>query len=200
VPFILVVGPASPAQSVKNLVDIAKAQPGKLKFGFAGKGGFNHIVGEMFQSQAGVQLVPVGYKGLNEVVTDIAGGHIDLGFPTPGESLGLINAGRVRALAVTGPRRLAALPSVPTIGEAGFPQGQLLGWGGLCAPAGTPNSVIRMLNEQTNAALMSGPVKADLERRGYEIVANSAEDFAAYIRAEISRIGGVVNQLGIRPE
>jgi len=200
VPFILVVGPASPAQSVSSLVDIAKAQPGKLKFGFAGKGGFNHIVGELFQYQAGVQFVPVGYKGLNEVVTDIAGGHIDIGFPTPGESLSLINAGRVRALAVTGPRRLAALPNVPTIAEAGFPQGQLLGWGGLCAPAGTPSSVIRTLNEQTLAALLSASVKADFERRGYEIVPNSAEEFASFIKAEIIRIGGIVNQLGIRPD
>jgi tripartite-type tricarboxylate transporter receptor subunit TctC len=200
VPFILIVGSASPAQSVKNLVDIAKTQPGKLKFGFAGKGGFNHIVGEQFQAQAGVQFVSVGYKGLNEVVTDVAGGHIDLGFPTPGESLSLINAGRVRALAVTGPRRLPALPNVPTIGDAGFPQGQLVGWGGLCAPAGTPSSVVKLLNEQTLAVLMSASVRADFERRGYEIVPNSAEDFAGFIKSEITRIGGLVNQLGIRPE
>jgi tripartite-type tricarboxylate transporter receptor subunit TctC len=200
VPFILVVGSASPMQSVKNLVDLTKTQPGKLRFGFAGKGGFNHIVGELFQHQAGVQFVPVGYKGLNEVVIDVAGGHIDLGFPTPGESLGLINAGRLRALTVTGPRRLPALPSVPTIGEVGLPQGQLLGWGGLCAPAGTPDSIVRGLNEQTLAALMSPSVKADFERRGYEIVPNSAEDFARFIKSEISRIAAVVDQLGIRPE
>jgi tripartite-type tricarboxylate transporter receptor subunit TctC len=200
VPFILIVGPSSTAQSVKNLVDIAKAQPGKLKFGFAGKGGFNHIVGELFQHHADVQFVPVGYKGLNEVVTDIAGAHIDLAFPTPGESLGLINAGRVRALAVTGPRRLAALPNVPTIGEAGYPSVQLLGWGGLCAPAATPSSVIRMLNEQTLAALTSAPVKADFERRGYEIVSNSADDFAGFIKSEIARIGETVDQLGVRPD
>ncbi len=185
VPFILIVGPTFAVQSVKNLVDIAKAQPGKLKFGFAGKGGFNHIVGELFQYQAGVQFVSVGYKGLNEVVTDVAGAHIDLAFPTPGESLGLINAGRVRALAVTGPRRLAALPSVPTIGEAGFPQVQLLGWGGLCAPAATPSSLIRTLNEQTLAALMSASVKADFERRGYEIVPNTAEDFGGFITVSL---------------
>lgn len=200
VPFILVVSPSSPAQSVKDLVDLAKAQPGKLRFGFGGKGGFNHIAGELFQSQAGVQFVPVVYKGLNEVVTDVAGGHIDIGFPTPGESLGLINAGKVRALGITGPQRLAALPSVPTLGEAGFPQGQLLGWGGLCAPAGTPSSVIKVLNEETNSALMIASVKADFERRGYQIMPNSAQDFAAYIKSEISRIRAIVDQLGIRPE
>jgi len=200
VPFILVVSPTLPAQSVKALVDIAKAQPGKLKFGFGTRGGFNHIVGEMFQHQAGVQFVPVAYKGLNEVVTDIAGNHVDLGFPTPGESLGLINAGRLRPLAITGHRRLAVLPAVPTIGEAGYPQGQLLGWGGLCAPAGTPRSVIGTLNEQTMAALMTPSVKADFERRGYEIVPNSPEDFTGFIKSEIARITAIVSELGIRPE
>jgi tripartite-type tricarboxylate transporter receptor subunit TctC len=199
-PFILIVGSGSQLQSVKALIDLAKTQPGKLKFGFAGKGGFNHIVGELFQSHAGVEFVPVVYKGLNEVVTDVAAGHIDLGFPTPGESLGLIYGGRVRALAIAGPRRLAALPNVPTIGEAGFPQSQLLGWGGLCAPAGTPESVIKILNAQTNAALMMTSVKGDFERRGYEIVPNTPEEFAAYIKSQISRVGGIVNQLGIRPE
>jgi tripartite-type tricarboxylate transporter receptor subunit TctC len=200
VPFILVVNPTSSTQSVRTLVDLAKTQPGTLKFGFAGKGSFNHIVGELFQSQAGIQFVPVTYKGLNEVVADVAGGHIDLGFPTPGESLGLITAGRVRALAITGPRRLAALPGVPTIGEVGFPQGQLLGWGGLCAPAGTPSPVIKRLNEQTIAALMNTSVKSDFERRGYEIVPNTPDEFGSFIKAEIYRIDGVVNQLGIRPE
>ena len=201
VPFILVVNPGLSVHSVKNLVDIAKTQPGQLKFGFASVGGYNHIAGELFQHQTGTQFVSVGYNGLNEVVTDVAGAHIDLGFPTPGESLGLINAGKVRALAVTGPRRLAALPDVPTIGEAGFPQGQLLGWGGLCAPAGTPDSIVTTLNEQqTLAALMSASVKSDFERRGYEIVANSPEEFAGFIKTEIRRISGIVNQLGIRPE
>ena len=200
VPFILVVSPTLPAHSVNSLIDMAKAQPRKLKFGFGTRGGFNHIVGEMLQQQAGVQFVPVAYKGLNEVVTDIAGGHIDLGFPTPGESLGLINAGKLRPLAITGHRRLPALPDVPTIGEAGFPQGQLLGWGGLCAPAGTPKPIVSTLNEQTMAALMMPSVKADFERRGYEIVPNSPEDFAGFIKSEIARITVIVNQLGIRPE
>jgi hypothetical protein len=169
------------------LIELAKAKSEKLRFGFGGKGGFNHIVGELFQQQAQLQFVAVAYKGLNEVVTDVAGGHIDLGFPTPGESLSLINAGRVRALAITGPRRLAALPNVPTMGEAGFPQTQLLGWGGLCAPAGTPAPVIKILNEQTLTIMMSASVKADFERRGYEIAPNSAQEFAGFIKAEITR-------------
>ena len=200
VPFVLVVNPALPVQSVKNLVDLAKSQPGKLRFGYAGAGSFNHIAGEMFQHQAGIRFVPVAYKGLNEVITDVAGGHLDIGFPTPGESLGLISAGRVRALAITGSRRLPVLPDVPAVGEAGFPQAQLLGWGGLCAPAGTPDSIIRTLNEQILAALLTASVKSDFERRGYIIASNSPEDFAAFIRAEIARIAAVVDQLGIRPE
>lgn len=200
VPFILVVSPDLPAQSVNALVDIAKAQPGKLKFGFGTRGGFNHIVGEMFQHQAGVQFVPVTYKGLNEVVTDIAGNHVDLGFPTPGESLGLINAGRLRPLAITGHRRLPVLPNVPTIGEAGYPKGQLLAWGGLCAPAGTPRPVIGTLNEHTMTVLMTPSVKTDFERRGYEIVPNSPEDFGEFIRSEISRITAIAGELGIHPQ
>ena len=200
VPFVLVVNPALPVHSVKSLVDIAKTQPGKLKFGFAGAGSFNHIAGELFQHQAGIQFVPVPYKGLNEVITDVAGGHLDVGFPTPGESFGRISSGRVRALAVTGSRRLPALPDVPTIGEAGFPRGQLLGWGGLCAPAGTPDSVIKTLNEHVLTALLVASVKSDFERRGYAIASNSPEDFAAFIKTEITRIGAIVDELGIRPE
>jgi tripartite-type tricarboxylate transporter receptor subunit TctC len=200
VPFIVVVNPSAPVTSIKDFVNLAKANPGKLKFGFAGAGGYNHIAGELFQHLAGIQLVPVAYKGLNEVITDVAGAHIDVGFPTPGESLPMIAAGRLRALAVTGPRRLAALPNVATIAEAGFPEGELLGWGGTCAPAGTPPEVIKKLNEQTLAALFSPQLKSDFERRGYELRRTSPEDFRAFITSEIARIGKLVQQLGIRAQ
>jgi tripartite-type tricarboxylate transporter receptor subunit TctC len=198
VPFVLAVNPALPVQSVKELVALAKSRPGKVRIGFAGAGSFNHIVGEMFAREAGIQLLPVPYKGLNQMVTDLIGDHIDIGFPSPGESMPLIEAGRVHALAITGPRRLAALPQVPTMAEAGFPRSELLGWGGLCAPAGTPPAVIKRLNEETLAAYLSPSIKRKLERQGYEIANNSPGDFDAFIKEQIARIAKIVDELGIR--
>ena len=198
VPFVLAVSPALPVQSVKELVALAKTRPGKIRIGFAGVGSFNHIVGEMFAHEAGIELLPVPYKGLNQIVTDLIGNHIDIAFPSPGESLPVIQAGRLRAMAITGPKRLAELPQVPTMNEAGFPGSVLLGWGGLCAPAGTPASVIKRLNEETLAVYLSPSVKSKLQGQGYEITNNSPEEFGAFIRDQIARITKIVNELGIR--
>ena len=200
VPFVFAVNPVLPVESVKDLAGFARTHPGKVRFGFAGVGSFNHIAGELFAHEAGIQLLPVPYKGTNQVVTDLIGDHIDIGFPTPGESLPLIMAGRLRAFAITGPRRLPALPQVPTIGEAGFPGSELLGWGGLCAPAGTPGSVIKKLNEQTLAVYLSPAVKGEIERQGYEIASNTPQEFGAFIKQEIGRVTKFVKELGIRAE
>ena len=198
VPFVLAVNPALPVHSVKELIALAKASPGKIRIGFAGVGSFNHLVGEMFTHEAGIQLLAVPYKGLNEIVTDLIGGHIDIAFPSPGESVPLIEGGRLRAIATTGTRRPAALPQVPTMSEAGFPGSVLLGWGGLCAPAGTPVSVIKRLNEETLAVYLSPSIKSKLERQGYEITNNSPEEFGTFIRDQITLVTKIVHDLGIR--
>lgn len=200
VPFILVVNLQLSANTVGDLVATAKSKPGKLRMGFASIGSFNHIVGELFQLQTGTDFLGVPYKGLNEVITDVAGGHIDAGFPTPGESLSMITAGRLKALMVTSTRRLPLLPAVPSAVEVGLRDSVLLGWGGLCAPAGTPTSVVKVLNEHTLAAVLAQPMRADLERIGYELGENSPDQFGQFIRAEIQRIANLVKQRGVRVE
>ena len=200
VPFILVVNSQLPVNSVKDLIALAKSKPGGLRMGFAGIGSFNHIVGELFQHQTSTEFLAVPYKGTNEVITGVVGGHIDLGFPTPGESLPMIADGRLRALMVTNTKRLPALPNVPSAVELGLRDSVLLGWGGLCVPAGTPPAAVKALNEHTLSAILAQPMRSDLERSGYEIEANNPEAFAQFMRSEIQRIGDLVRQRGIHAE
>ena len=200
VPFILVANPQLPVNSVADLVAFARANPGKLKMGFAAVGSFNHIAGELFQLQTNTVFTAVPYKGLNEVITDVAGGHIDVGFPTPGESTSMITAGRLKALMITSTKRLPLLPTVPSAVEVGLLDNVLFGWGGLCVPAGTPASVIKVLNEQTLAAVLAQPLRAELEKIGYEVGQNTSEQFAQFVRGEIQHIRNLAKQRGIQIE
>jgi tripartite-type tricarboxylate transporter receptor subunit TctC len=132
-------------------------------------------------------------------MTDVMGGHIDMGFPTPGESLPLIKANRLRAMAITGLRRLPSLPDIPTFGEAGFPGTELLGWGGLCAPASTPAPIVSKLNELSLAVYLDPKVRPDLERQGYEVGSNTPSEFTAFIQQEITRVTRLAKELQIQP-
>lgn len=200
VPFVLLVNPSLPVRTVGDLTALAKAQPHKLRYGSAGLATFTHIVGELFAHQTGVKLIHVPYKGGAPAMTDVMGGHIDLLFSTPPDALPHIKAGRLRALAITSAHRLAALPDVPTMAESGVREGELLGWGGLCAPSGTPQAVIEKLNAEALAAYLSPSVKAELEQQGYEVAPNTPEEFAQFIKADITRTVALVKRFGIRPE
>lgn len=200
VPLILAINPTSPLRSIAEVTTVARAKPGSLRYGTAGIATLAHIAGELLAHQTGVKLTHVPYKGTAPAVTDAIGGHVDMVFMTTLEGLPQIRAGRLRALAVTGVRRVTALPQTPTMAESGVIEGELLAWFGLCAPRGVPSAVIKKLNAEAMAAYLSPNVKADLERQGYELVANTPEEFAQFIRADRARIAALVKQFGIRPE
>lgn len=131
---------------------------------------------------------------------DAIGGHVDMVYTSPVEALPQVNAGRLRAVAITGRRRIVALPNVPTMAESGVQDAEILSWGGLCARKGTPPAVIKKLNGETLSAYLAPSVKTDLEMQGVEVVANTPEEFADFIKADIVRTVTLVKKLGIRAE
>ena len=186
-PNILVVNPKLPINTVAELIAAAKAEPGKLTYGTPGIGTSPHLCMELFKSMAGVDLQHVPYKGTAAAVTDIIGGQIDVAFATALTAKPLIDAGRLRALAVSGPRRSDALPNVPPVAEAGVPGYEAMQWYGLLAPAGTPAAVIERVHAQTIVALRSPEMKARLAADGAEPLGTTPAEFGAYIKRELDK-------------
>jgi tripartite-type tricarboxylate transporter receptor subunit TctC len=186
-PNILVVNPKLPINSVADLIAAAKAQPGKLTYGTPGVGTSPHLCMELFKSMAGVDLQHVPYKGTAAAVMDIIGGQIDVAFATALTAKPLIDAGRLRALAVSGPRRIAALPNVPPVAEAGVPGYEAMQWYGLLAPAGTAPAIIERVHAEAMVALRSPEMKARLAADGAEPLGTTPAEFGAYIKRELEK-------------
>ena len=186
-PNILVVNPKLPINTVAELIAAAKAEPGKLTYGTPGIGTSPHLCMELLKSMAGVDLQHVPYKGTAAAVTDIIGGQIDVAFATALTAKPLIDAGRLRALAVSGPRRSDALPNVPPVAEAGVPGYEAMQWYGLLAPAGTPTAVVERVHAQAIVALRSPEMKARLAADGAEPLGTTPAEFGAYIKRELDK-------------
>ena len=186
-PNILVVNPKLPIKSVADLIAAAKAAPGKLTYGTPGIGTSPHLCMELFNSMAGVDLQHIPYKGTAAAVTDIIGGQIDVAFATALTAKPLIDAGRLRALAVSGPRRVEALPNVPPVAEAGVPGYEAMQWYGLLAPAGTPAAIIERVHAEAMVALRSPEMKARLAADGAEPLGTTPAEFGAYIKRELDK-------------
>ena len=186
-PNILVVNPKLPIKSVADLIAAAKAQPGKLTYGTPGIGTSPHLCMALFNSMAGVDLQHIPYKGTAAAVTDIIGGQIDVAFATALTAKPLIDAGRLRALAVSGPRRVEALPNVLPVAEAGVPGYEAMQWYGLLAPAGTPAAIIERVHAEAMVALRSPEMKARLAADGAEPLGTTPAEFGAYIKRELDK-------------
>ena len=200
-PIAVVAHPSVPAASLQDLVAFAKANPGKLNYGSAGVGNTLHLAGEVFRSVTGVDIVHVPYKGASQALGDLLGGRIQLMFDLPQTPLSNIQAGRLKALAVTGNERLAILPSVPTAAEAGLPAFRFSTWIGLVAPAGTPAPVVNRLHKEIVAALREPDVKDAFSHRGMVVAPSESPDaYARFIRSEIDRLGKVIRGANIEPE
>jgi tripartite-type tricarboxylate transporter receptor subunit TctC len=195
---ILVVNPAVPATSVGALVALARERPGALNFGSAGSGTSQHMGGELLKSIAGVDIVHVPYKGGAPAMTDLLAGQISFMIEPIPTALPHIRSGKVRALAVSTPRRAAAVPELPTIAESGYPGYDLTIWFGLLAPAGTPREVIVRVNGEMVKILASVDMRERLAAQGAEPVGDAPEAFAAHIRREIARWGDVVKASGAK--
>ncbi|MGZ5078552.1 MAG: Bug family tripartite tricarboxylate transporter substrate binding protein, partial [Usitatibacter sp.] len=197
-PLILVVGENSPYKTLKDLVDAAKANPGKVNMASSSNGTIGHIGGELFQRRAGIKMTHVPYKGAGPAVTDLMGGSVDCFFGNTQAVGGLVTGGRLRALAVTSPKRLANFPNVPTVAESGYPGFEAATWSGLVAPAGTPAAIVEKLNAAANKALASPEMKHKLYEDGSTPLGGSAKQFGEFIRTEHAKWGAAVREANIK--
>jgi tripartite-type tricarboxylate transporter receptor subunit TctC len=193
---ILVVNPDVPAHSLNELIALAKAQPGKINFASSGYGAAAHLAGELFKSEAKIDIVHVPYKGAAPALQDVIGGHDQMMFATAASVIGHIEGGRVRALAVTTLKRTKVLPDLPTMDEAGLKGFDASTWHGLVAPAGTPPQVIAALHDAAVKALHDPGVEASLGKLGVDIVADTPKEFQAYIDSEIPKWTAIVKASG----
>jgi tripartite-type tricarboxylate transporter receptor subunit TctC len=193
---ILVVNPNVPAHSLKELIALAKAQPGKINFASSGYGAAAHLAGELFKTEANLNIVHVPYKGAAPALQDVIAGHVQIMFATAASVLGHIHGGKVRAIAVTALKRTQVLPDLPTMDEAGLKGFDASTWHGLVAPAGTPLRVIATLHDAAIKALHDPGVQASLGRLGVDIVGDTPDEFNAYIKAEIPKWAAIVKASG----
>lgn len=197
VPMVLVVGASSPAQSVADLLAHARKRKGEMTMASAGSGSGNHIVGELFQDASGLSFMHVPYKGSAPANTDLAGGHVDLHFDQLSSVLPLIQAGRLRALAVTTSRRSTLLPDVPTLAESGVPGFDASTTLGLVLPGKASPDLVRRYNAALEAVLARPSVRDQFARLGAEIRPSTAEAYASFIREEIARTAQIVRSAKI---
>ena len=194
---VLIVNPAVTAQTTQEFLALARAQPGRLSYGSGGNGTSTHTVAELFKLVAQVELQHVPYRGSAPALNDTVAGNVQVMLDQVASALPQIQAGRVRALAVTGARRHPALPNVPTVGEIGLAAAEATSWGAVMAPAGTPPGVLERLNAVIRECLALAQVKDRLVQVGAEAVSSSPAELAIYLRAETEKWGRVVREARI---
>ena len=197
-PNALVINPRVPANSIKELIALAKARPGELNYGSSGSGTTVHLSAELFATMTGTRIVHVPFKGATEALTALLGGQLDLMFASLSSSIPLIKAGRLKAFAVTGAQRSPSIPELPTMAEAALPGYAAAAWFGLVGPAGVPPTIVTTLNTATLAALNTQEVKDRLFASGVEVRASSAEEFVRLIESEIGKWAKVVTASGAK--
>ena len=195
---ILVVHPGVAANSVNELIALAKARPDQLNYGSTGSGGVSHLAGEMLKGATGTRMTHVPYKGTAPALTDLLGGQIQMMFNDTAAPH--VKSGKLRALAVTGARRWPLLPEVPTLNEAGVAGFEKYNWFGILTPAGTPEPIITVLNRELAAIMRDPALQKWLESQGAEAATGSAEEFAAFIRCDQAKWAKVVKDVGLTPE
>lgn len=200
VPNILVVHPSVPAKSVKELIALAKSKPGQLNCASSGIGVSNYMCMELFKSMTGVDWVHIPYKGGAPAMIDLLGGQVQVMFNNLVELVPHIKAGKLRALAVATPKRISAMPDLPTIAEAGVPGYENLLWYGMVAPAGTPKEIINKLSAEILKIQQMPDVKERLNTMGAEPIDFTPEQMDAYIKAEMAKWAKVIKEAGIQPE
>ena len=198
--FVLVAHPSLPARSVRELIALAKRQPGKLNYPSGGNGTNSHIATELFKNLAGVHIMHVPYKGGGPALIAILSGEAELGILGFDVVISHVRTGRLRALGVTGTKRSPALPEVPTLAQAGVPDYEFASWYGVLAPAGTPAGVVNALHEHLAKTMRAPELAERLAREGTDIAATSPAQFAAHIKAELARWAKVIAATGLRAD
>lgn len=196
--LVIVVHPSLPVRSIRELVILAKARPGQVNYASGGNGTATHLAGELFKQVAGVQLVHIPYKGAGVAIGDLLGGHVSLMFSSIGASAPHVAAGKIRALAVTGPARASVLPEVPTLTEAGYPAAALVGYWGMLAPAGVPRDIVDRLSRTIAATIRKPEVYKRLVDQGVDPAGSDPAEYGEVIRREIAKWAGVIKTAGIK--
>ncbi len=197
-PYVVVVNPVVPVKNLKELGVLSRSSPERLSFGSSASAG--QLAGEFFNVLTKSKMLHIPYKGAGPAMIDLLGGHIDLMFASPASSVPQVKSGKLRALAVTAPTRLTALPDVPTSRESGFGEFEINGWYGVAAPANTPRDIVVKLNTEIARALRTNDVQERLMNDGLEGKSNSADEMTAFVKSELDRWGQVIKAAGIRPE
>src|SRR4051812_23110696 len=197
-PLILVVPPSLSAQTVNELIALAKAKPGQLAYASTGSGGVQHLAAELLKISAKIDLVHVPYKGAGQVMQDLLGGQVAIFFSGMPPAMAHVRSGKLRALAVTSAHRSASAPDVPTMAEAGVPGFDINNWFAFFAPAGTPADVIGKLNTEINHALKQADVREKLASAGAEAAGGSAEDLAKFLRGESAKFASLIKLSGAK--
>jgi tripartite-type tricarboxylate transporter receptor subunit TctC len=198
--FVFLANPALAANSVGELIELAKKRPGDVAYSSSGPGGAPHLAMELFKRQANVDLIHIPYKGSSPSISDLIGGRVMLTMDSLVQSFPHLKAGRLKALAVLGPRRAALLPEVPTIAEAGLPGYALTNWFGLLAPAATPKEAVLRIHAGVIRVLSDPEVKKRIADLGADVVGNSPEEFGAAMRAESAQWAEIIKAANIRAE
>jgi tripartite-type tricarboxylate transporter receptor subunit TctC len=197
-PFVITVHPSLPVKNVKELIAFAKSRPGQLAFASSGNGSGPHLGMELFKNMAGIDVVHVPYKGAGQAMTDLLSGQVPIFLNNFLAGAQMIKAGRLRALAVTSGKRASAAPEVPTVAESGVPGYVVTGWYGMMVPAATPAAVVRVLHESTVKALKSKEVSGRLSAEAAEVVANTPQEFAAFLKTESEKWAAVIRKSKVR--
>ena len=197
-PFVVAVHPSVPANNLKELIELARRQPDKLSYASAGSGSITHLASELFLDMAKIKVVHIPYKGTGPALNDTIAGSTQLIFGSVSTTLQFIKSGRLRGLAVTTPRRISALPDLPTVAEAGVPGYEVVLWHGLVAPKGVPRPIVDRLNREANEVLKAKDMGDLLATDGVAPAGGTPEQFRAVIKADIGRWRGVVKQANIK--
>ncbi|MBC7599281.1 MAG: tripartite tricarboxylate transporter substrate binding protein [Polaromonas sp.] len=195
---VIVVNPALPVKSVKELIAYAKANPGKLNYGSTGTGTSTHLEGELLKSMAGVYMVHIPYRGSGPALTDLVGGQLNLMVDALGSSGPFMKAGKLRALAVTTAKRSPSIPELPTVSESGVPGYEAMPWLGLVAPAGTPPAVVDRVYREVAKVLEDPEIKERFKGWGLDIIGNSPTEFASFLRKDIAQWNKVITNAKIK--
>ena len=200
VPNVLAVHPSVNVKSVKELVALLKANPGKYNYASSGNGSTQHLAGEMFKQLTGTSIVHVPYKGSGDAIKDLLAGVVAMNFDTMPPVMPHVQAGKLRGLAISTPRRLSQLPEVPTFAEEGITGFDVANWYGVMAPAGTPRDIVQKMNADINKAMQVPEVRARLEGVGTQLKEQSAAEFEVYMKAEIAKYAKLIKDTGVRIE
>ena len=198
--FLAAIHPSLPAKNVQEFIALAKAKPGAMNYGSSGVGSSVHLTGEMFRFLAGIDIVHIAYKGTGPALTDLIGGQVQLVIPPYPSVIGHVRGGRLRALGVSGPKRVASAPDIPTIAEAGVPGYEVVNWQGIVLPARTPVAIVQKLNRDLHAAMKIPGMSESLSAQGLDPVTGTPESFGALIKSEAPKYRDLIKRAGIKAD